>query len=381
MNEQTEDLLPFYALGTLTEAEGAQVETGLADHPQTEAELKDARYAVSALAYAALPTNPSPRIKQEIMARVEAEAASEAPAAGQTSHRLADFINSLGFRSGWGLAMPALAAASLVVALIAGIRVVSLNAEVAQLRRAVASVEDSVAPLQSALIPLRGEIAALQTQNTALEQEVANQRGLIENFSTDVSHLQQADSSLEADLSAQSQDLAAVTGQLAVLSQDKVALTTMLTKLSGQSGTLDSLQAELGRLRVENGALLQELSSQREIMAYATSPDSQSMIILGTEKLPQARGQLIANPTSDAGVLIVSGLPPLEAGLVYKFWLVQDGTPLAVGDINVDARGLGTLVVTSGTQIGSFEAMGVSIEPIDADPQPAHEMIMLGSFS
>jgi hypothetical protein len=80
-------------------------------------------------------------------------------------------------------------------------------------------------------------------------------------------------------------------------------------------------------------------------------------------------------------VLIVSGLQPLEPGLVYQFWLVQGGQLRRAGEFTVDESGLGLLQVTTETPVGAYEAMGISIEPADSADQPPNEMIMLGNFS
>ena len=116
-------------------------------------------------------------------------------------------------------------------------------------------------------------------------------------------------------------------------------------------------------------------------MAHATSPNVQTMAIDGTEALPGAHGQLIANPSNETAALIVSGLPPLQPGLVYKFWLVRGEELQEAGVVEVDADGLGILVVNSDTAIGAYDRMGVSIEPAAGGPQPTNQMIMLGNFS
>ena len=116
-------------------------------------------------------------------------------------------------------------------------------------------------------------------------------------------------------------------------------------------------------------------------MAQLTTPNTQVMLISGTEALPNAHGHLVANPDQESALLVVAGLPELQPGLEYHFWLVQDGSPTRIGALDVDQEGVGLLIVAAEQQIGTYEGMGVSIEPAASSGEPTNEMIMLGQFS
>ena len=74
------------------------------------------------------------------------------------------------------------------------------------------------------------------------------------------------------------------------------------------------------------------------------------------------------------------GLTPLEAGKTYQVWLIQGETPVSAGLLKVDANGQGVLVVSSETPIGSFDALGISVEPEQGSPQPTGDIVVLSAL-
>jgi anti-sigma-K factor RskA len=142
-----------------------------------------------------------------------------------------------------------------------------------------------------------------------------------------------------------------------------------------------SLNNEVNRLRVEQAALQRELLTQREVLAQIALPQARVMAIAGTKVQPNAYGQMIANPDGNSGVLIVADLAPLPSGKVYQFWLIKGDTPVSAGLFSVDTQGRGLLSVSTSEPIGSFDAIGVSIEPEGGSPQPTGDIVMLSKLS
>ncbi len=142
-----------------------------------------------------------------------------------------------------------------------------------------------------------------------------------------------------------------------------------------------SVSREVARLQLQTEALRQELETQRGALAQIASPDAQVFAIAGTEHQPGAYGQLIANTQTGAAVLVVAGLSPLEPGKVYEFWLITGDTPVGAGMFQVDAQGQAILQVPQNVTPGSFNAIGVSIEPEGGSQQPTGDIVMLGSIS
>jgi anti-sigma-K factor RskA len=110
-----------------------------------------------------------------------------------------------------------------------------------------------------------------------------------------------------------------------------------------------------------------------------TPTDTITVSLKGTDVEPQAQGQLIATPTSQSAVLVVTGLPPLESGKTYQVWLIS-GAPVSAGLLTVDANGQGVLIITSQEAIGSFKSLGISVEPEGGSPQPTGDIVVLSDL-
>ena len=102
--------------------------------------------------------------------------------------------------------------------------------------------------------------------------------------------------------------------------------------------------------------------------------------ISGTNVQPSAHGQLIADPKEESAVLIISGLPKLEVNKTYQVWLGSGGTMVSAGLLSIDANGQGVVVVTSNESIGSFNKLGISVEPEGGSPQPTGDIVVLSDI-
>jgi anti-sigma-K factor RskA len=141
-----------------------------------------------------------------------------------------------------------------------------------------------------------------------------------------------------------------------------------------------SLRNELTRLQAQTVLLQQQLQQQQLVIAHLASPNAQTFLISGTEHQPQAHGQLIADSQTGSAVLVVSGLQQLEVGQTYEFWLIKGETPIAAGLFTVDNKGQGILQVPQDVTPGSYNAIGVSIEPQEGSIQPTGDIVMLGAL-
>jgi anti-sigma-K factor RskA len=142
MDERIEDLLALYALGALTEEERAQVDAYVADQPEAQAQLAHLIRAASALPFAATPVEPPASLKHALMDRVHADARARSSAAvPPPPSPVSRFVASLR----GGLALPALAGASVLIAIAAGVWALALNAEVGRLRDETAALRRDLA--------------------------------------------------------------------------------------------------------------------------------------------------------------------------------------------------------------------------------------------
>ncbi len=260
MNESIEELLPFYALGALTDDERKQVEAYIAADPDARARLEEMMRVSSALSQSIEPVDPPASLKKSLMDRVRADARPRRPA-----FNLSQLLASFWPRPGAGLS-PVIALLSLVLLIAVGGWAISLNNEVT-------------------------------------------------------------------------------------------------------------------RLREETSALRRELMAQRKMLAQIAAPGARIIDISGTEHQPNAHGQFIARADGSSAVLTVTGLAPLEPGQVYQFWLIRGDTPVSAGLLEVDEDGWAVMQITADVSPGSFNAIGVSVEPEGGSELPTGDIVMLGSTS
>lgn len=167
MDNHIEELLPFYALGALTDEERGQVEAYLRKHPEVRAQLEEMEIAASALPYGVSPVEPSERPKQTLMARIEADQRARSSIQREESRSRPS--------RAWNWLMriqPSfISVLSLLVAAIAMTLMFASNREVSRLRREVAELRNTliaqttrVEQLNNALIAQANRLEQLNSQ-------------------------------------------------------------------------------------------------------------------------------------------------------------------------------------------------------------------------
>ena len=146
------------------------------------------------------------------------------------------------------------------------------------------------------------------------------------------------------------------------------------------------LNAQVGRLQAAISALNQQVSAQSqsldELVRNLPQTEESEVVTVSlksTDAQQRALGQLIANPNDKSAVIVISGLPPLEAGKTYQVWLIGEA-PVSAGLLTVDENGQSVLIVTSEEAIGSFKSLGISVEPEGGSQQPTGEIVVLSDL-
>jgi anti-sigma-K factor RskA len=148
----------------------------------------------------------------------------------------------------------------------------------------------------------------------------------------------------------------------------------------GLNRQVSHLQNEIAGL---HDTLAAQSNSLEQIIAnLPKSPPSNVITISlkGTDVQPHAHGQLIADPKEQSAVLIVAGLPRLEANKTYQVWLIDGDKPVSAGLLTVDENGQGVVIVTSDEAISTFKSLGISVEPEGGSPQPTGEIVVLSDL-
>ena len=146
------------------------------------------------------------------------------------------------------------------------------------------------------------------------------------------------------------------------------------------------LNAEMRQLQSKITALNEQVTAQSESidelvrnLPQTEQSDVITVSLKSTGEQQRPLGQLIANPNDKSAVVVISGLPPLEPGKTYQVWLIG-GVPVSAGLLTVDENGQSVLIITSEEAIGSFNALGISIEPDGGSEQPSDDIVVLSEL-
>lgn len=302
IDERHQELASLYALDLLEGAELVQFETALARDPALRALVRELREAAAVLAHAAPAATPPPALKARVLASLSPRT-SAAPAAAATAPAKAKIIPFAVLQ--WGLA----ACLALGVSLLA-------------MRHQTLSSELRLAQQENQLIN-----AALQLERTRLDRDRALAQKALGELGTQV-----------ADANRRTADatqlLADARTQVADKDRQIGALTQRVDALAGASATLGR---ELGAAKEQIASLTNELKLQGDIADLKITTLASLL-----NNSPQAVAVAAWNPTKQAGVLQVGGLPPLAPNEDYQLWVVDSANPdlpIDGGVFTVDAKG------------------------------------------
>jgi anti-sigma-K factor RskA len=154
-------------------------------------------------------------------------------------------------------------------------------------------------------------------------------------------------------------------------------LNRQVSRLQGEVAALQTaLLAQASRIEQFN----QELGQVNARLPQGTPSALTTFALNGTAAQPGAHGQLLTDPNSHSAVLVVDGLAPLESGRIYQVWLIKSEVPQSAGFLNVDSHGQGVSLLAPDQAIGSFDALGISIEPVQGSLKPTGDIVVLGEL-
>ncbi|MFZ1984718.1 MAG: anti-sigma factor [Desulfatitalea sp.] len=97
-----------------------------------------------------------------------------------------------------------------------------------------------------------------------------------------------------------------------------------------------------------------------------------------TDTAPGASGTLLMAKDGGWGVLVVQGMPMLDADRQYQLWLIDDGQRTSGGVFSVSTEGAAQVKVIPTQPMKSYEAFGITIEPHGGSPGPTGAKVLGG---
>ena len=225
---------------------------------------------------------------------------------------------------------------------------------------------------------LLGRNAALQSfnstliaNNSALEAEVASIKVDNDDLLAQNEQLHDENLALSSTITTLTQENEDLINNVSLRAERELELETEIDSLITTNSDLADNFAELDESTL----------AAREIMSILTSPTVDTVAIPGNpETQPDAAGQFVVDASSNTAILIVTGMDPLPEGSVYQVLLIQGSEHETAETFVVDTQGESVLIVSSENPLGSFDAVGVSVEPDGGSEQRTGEVVLLGSL-
>ena len=151
-----------------------------------------------------------------------------------------------------------------------------------------------------------------------------------------------------------------------------ISLLTLLILVWG----ILSLQSRLQAQQAE----LQRLAQTQSVLLYLNQDGWRSVPLKGTEVAASALGVLYFEPQGAEGALLVSGLSPLPPGKAYQLWLIHNGQRDNGGVFTVNNEGMGALFIHAPAPMATYQAVGVTIEPISGSHGPTGPKVLGGTL-
>jgi anti-sigma-K factor RskA len=111
-------------------------------------------------------------------------------------------------------------------------------------------------------------------------------------------------------------------------------------------------------------ARVRELEQRGQVLTQFVNnrPQGFVMPIESTAAAPGARGGVILDPTSNAALVMIEGLPRLPTGQAYVVWLVDRDRYINAGVLPVDDQGRGELYLTPQEALSTFTGIAITVE-------------------
>ncbi|WP_129676888.1 anti-sigma factor domain-containing protein [Candidatus Chloroploca sp. Khr17] len=175
-----------------------------------------------------------------------------------------------------------------------------------------------------------------------------------------------------------------LTTAIATLEQSLTETQARQETLSGQLATSQeqwlAISNQLLASEDRIGQLNARLAHDEQIVTFVTAPGVATRQLAPARPDESARGEMYMYPGEPNAVVLFSGLPTLESGQVYQFWLADGSSEVAAGTFQVDSTGITRLVVQAPREVNAFQRIMVTIEPDGGSATPGTTVVLTGSL-
>jgi anti-sigma-K factor RskA len=194
--------------------------------------------------------------------------------------------------------------------------------------------------------------------------------GLTYSLTSSVARLQETNSSLMATLD----DLQGV------LADTRTRQDELAAQLAADQQQLAEVSAQLQASEEQIRQLNAQSAKDDYVISFVSAPGVATRQLTAAEADLSARGEMYMYPGQASAVVLFSGLPALQPGEVYQFWLADDETQVASNTFLVDATGIGYIVVKAPREVNAFREVMVTVEPEGGSDEPSEQVVLEGSL-
>lgn len=116
-------------------------------------------------------------------------------------------------------------------------------------------------------------------------------------------------------------------------------------------------------------------------VASVPTPQMRLVALVNTDAAPGANGTLILDLQGKYGTLVVDKLQALSASQQYQVWLIKNGERTSGGVFSVNPEGYGSVELWATQPLGSYDAIGITIEPAGGSPAPTGAKVLGGNIT
>ena len=176
-----------------------------------------------------------------------------------------------------------------------------------------------------------------------------------------------------------------ISSRMDQLEQENSTMTTRLDQSMTETRQVEQensvLTARLNQLMVEESQLADSVRQTQVTNYLSAHPNTEELILEPPSGVRDSHGVLLVADGGRNAVLMVSNmeqLPPLRA---YQVWLVREGSHrVAVGQIQVDSNGWGTLTLHPPEPLFRFHWVNLTIEESEEEragpDKPVEKMVL-----
>ncbi len=172
--------------------------------------------------------------------------------------------------------------------------------------------------------------------------------------------------------------------QVEQLARQSASLETTLTRMQGElaqtRGVLATTRQNLINNEQEVNMLKSQLSDAEHILTFMTAPGVAVRQLDATQASEDTSGEMYMRPGHTTAVILFRGLPPLETGKVYQFWLANGSDQVSAGTVQVGEDGLARLVIEAPDAVNDFAQVMLTVEDAPDKAMPGDDVVLEGSL-